>query len=452
MVLSMVELLERVYETNDCSSDPLYEWHMTLSESDCDDFLYLHNLTCNVFGFGECSIDFGECLSTEYWTDVELVGLGNSVNFAWCKESDATCEDGMHNGNEHGVDCGGSCEKLCPSDPNDSNLWMKVSWSWYWPSDCSGSSALTDVRYVSSESCAEFVAKHRLASKDGQNAEMFVWDGRNVENFEFALDKCLTSSYVFETHDLSDANGMYFVCQDNVQVPLRQELLTDPTCDDGIMNGNEEGLDCGGDCEECPGYADLYHRRMQLTKWIFSTSDCSSEPIGVHYLYDASCSSLLETVKSDCEWDSRFSQCNFVYEECISSDYLFGNYAIWECRNETEPLTFVGGICSDFVNGEQCDGVYLPSGECSCEETNNIDNEESKDTNKEESEDTENEESEDTENEKRQNTDNWWIYLIIAVGVLMVVALLLYFGIKKRKDIMVAELVTEGGEGEGTKI
>jgi len=25
----------------------------------------------------------------------------------------------------------------------------------------------------------------------------------------------------------------------------------DPTCTDGIQNGNETGIDCGGDCEEC---------------------------------------------------------------------------------------------------------------------------------------------------------------------------------------------------------
>ena len=24
-----------------------------------------------------------------------------------------------------------------------------------------------------------------------------------------------------------------------------------PTCEDGIMNGDEEGVDCGGSCEQC---------------------------------------------------------------------------------------------------------------------------------------------------------------------------------------------------------
>ena len=28
--------------------------------------------------------------------------------------------------------------------------------------------------------------------------------------------------------------------------------LADPTCDDGLKNQDEEGVDCGGVCEACP--------------------------------------------------------------------------------------------------------------------------------------------------------------------------------------------------------
>lgn len=38
----------------------------------------------------------------------------------------------------------------------------------------------------------------------------------------------------------------------NFLPPLEQECLYEPRCDDGIQNGNETGVDCGGSCEPCP--------------------------------------------------------------------------------------------------------------------------------------------------------------------------------------------------------
>ena len=39
-------------------------------------------------------------------------------------------------------------------------------------------------------------------------------------------------------------------CSDDDEATL-QDPITMATCDDGIMNGDETGVDCGGSCEPC---------------------------------------------------------------------------------------------------------------------------------------------------------------------------------------------------------
>lgn len=43
----------------------------------------------------------------------------------------------------------------------------------------------------------------------------------------------------------------------NNEIVIELRIEADPTCDDGIQNGNETGIDCGGSCGECLGLPDL---------------------------------------------------------------------------------------------------------------------------------------------------------------------------------------------------
>ncbi|KAA3635006.1 MAG: hypothetical protein DWQ02_10495 [Bacteroidetes bacterium] len=55
-----------------------------------------------------------------------------------------------------------------------------------------------------------------------------------------------------------------------------------PTCDDGIMNGDETGVDCGGICDPCP-------EGVQMTQWQSSGSNVApllaGDPFNVDSIY-----------------------------------------------------------------------------------------------------------------------------------------------------------------------
>ena len=40
-----------------------------------------------------------------------------------------------------------------------------------------------------------------------------------------------------------------------------------PTCDDGIKNGDETGIDCGGSCEPCTGLIEVNGMITSNTTW-----------------------------------------------------------------------------------------------------------------------------------------------------------------------------------------
>ena len=103
-----------------------------------------------------------------------------------------TCDDGVQNSDETGIDCGGSCG-ACPPSCDDGIQNGDESWI-----DCGGSC----------DACPPS-----------------CWDG--IQNGD-------------ETG--VDCGGSCDVCP--------------PSCDDGIQNGEETGIDCGGSCDVCPPSCD----------------------------------------------------------------------------------------------------------------------------------------------------------------------------------------------------
>ncbi|MEM9073738.1 MAG: hypothetical protein AAGE52_34930 [Myxococcota bacterium] len=119
-----------------------------------------------------------------------------------------TCEDGVQNGDETGIDCGGSCV-ACPTCTdglqNGSELGI----------DCGGGC----------EPCA--------TCEDGlrNGGELGVDCGGECE-------PCPSCTDGFR-------NG------DELDVDCGGSCAACPTCDDEIQNGDELGVDCGGDCAPC---------------------------------------------------------------------------------------------------------------------------------------------------------------------------------------------------------
>nr|MBX2871243.1 zinc metalloprotease [Saprospiraceae bacterium] len=211
-----------------------------------------------------------------------------------------TCDDGIKNGDEEGVDCGGpdcsSCngcfDQLDFSDfDEDFGIWIDGG------SDCRRSS--TDAAFAvggvgacvrlrdNSSSSVMTSATQNLAnfgrvrinfsylavSMDNANEDFWLqistdggttfttveeWNlGDEFEN-DIRYNESLEVNWTFTANtqfrfrcDASD-NGDY-VYIDNVRITACDGNPVEPTCTDGIQNGQETGVDCGGpDCPDCP--------------------------------------------------------------------------------------------------------------------------------------------------------------------------------------------------------
>ena len=115
-----------------------------------------------------------------------------------------TCTDGIKNGNETGIDCGGSCPNACAL-----------------PQDC-GNSIVN-----SGEVC------------DSTNLNNATCSSVNL-NFTGGTLSCSPSCTSYNTSLCTGRGGCIGSACDN--------LVVNPTCTDGIKNGNETGIDCGGSC------------------------------------------------------------------------------------------------------------------------------------------------------------------------------------------------------------
>ncbi|MEE2896345.1 MAG: di-heme oxidoredictase family protein [Planctomycetota bacterium] len=148
-----------------------------------------------------------------------------------------TCDDGIRNGDEEGVDCGGSdcvdCQSVCNGTPRPA--------------------ADVVVENVSTQGASDGRVEFRFDDAPGRSL------------IEFSLDGGLSYPHVVE-----DDDGIHVVsgvgpgsyeawarwAGGDCPNPLASLEIHDgppaPTCDDGIRNQGEFGVDCGGPCKACP--------------------------------------------------------------------------------------------------------------------------------------------------------------------------------------------------------
>jgi len=151
-----------------------------------------------------------------------------------------TCTDGIQNGDEQGVDCGGtncsiSCEEVCNGTPNPN--------------------AQVTVKNESLENEKDGEFKFTFDDVSGRSALEFSLDSGNTYAYTtednkgmFVIDKLAPSSYtIFVRWSNND-------CPINLGEFKILEGGPAPTCSDGILNQGEERVDCGGpNCEPCTG-------------------------------------------------------------------------------------------------------------------------------------------------------------------------------------------------------
>ncbi|MTB51609.1 cohesin domain-containing protein [Lewinella sp. W8] len=196
-----------------------------------------------------------------------------------------TCNDGIQNGNETGVDCGGDCAPCMMTDCGTGTTDVEV---------CLGSvcgavgtevclpvfvgnfNSLGGLQFTlnyngSNLEYTRTVANAALASgttagnpSDGEVG--LVWNDINLTGVTFPADEiafeiCFTVEVETATpitFENTDGNPRAFD-EEGTRVPasgnpgsINQNCGNEPTCNDGIQNGNETGVDCGGDCAPCP--------------------------------------------------------------------------------------------------------------------------------------------------------------------------------------------------------
>lgn len=188
-----------------------------------------------------------------------------------------TCNDGIQNGDETGVDCGGSSCQPCSCNGTDvsvsitlDNYPEETSWT---ITNSGGSVVASGGTYGSQpdgstvnisnclpDGCYTFTINDAY----GDGICCSYGSGSYTVSDEFGVTHASGGS--FGTSESTDfcvgGGGPAPTCSDGIQngdetgVDCGGSCTPCATCNDGIQNGNETGVDCGGSCAPCPTCSD----------------------------------------------------------------------------------------------------------------------------------------------------------------------------------------------------
>jgi hypothetical protein len=245
---------------------------------DCDPCSVPPTCTDGVQNGNETGVDCGgpDCPACESCNDgIQNNGeTGVDCGGQNCPEC-ATCDDGVQNGNETGVDCGGPDCAACPTGCNDTEAVLTLILDNYpgettWTLTDAGGAILysggpyntpgstVNETFCLVEGCYDFTINDTYG--DGICCSY----GQGSYDISIA-GQSLVSGGQFnstETINFCAGSGPTPTCNDGIQNgdetgidcggPDCDPCSVPPTCTDGIQNGNETGVDCGGsDCDPC---------------------------------------------------------------------------------------------------------------------------------------------------------------------------------------------------------
>ena len=224
--------------------------------------------------------------------------LLNTINNATCTSpcgGGPTCFDGVQNGEETGVDCGGPDCPACPEPCNDNEVTVTINLDNYpgettWdikngggtviasggPYSGAGSTVVSDECLV--DGCYDFTIYDSYG--DGiccgyGNGSYEVTNGATVlaSGGEFAFS---------ETTNFCLGGGGIPGCTDPSAHNYDPSATVDDgsceTCTDGVQNGDETGVDCGGVlCPSCPTGGEILGSYFETgwDGWADGGSDCA---------------------------------------------------------------------------------------------------------------------------------------------------------------------------------
>lgn len=205
--------------------------------------------------------------------------LLNTINNATCTSpcgggGGPTCNDGIQNGDETGVDCGGSTCPPCSSGCTDNPVTVSITLDNYpeetsWNiTDASGSVVASGGTYGS--------------QPDGStvNIDVCLVDGcYDFTIFDSYGDGICcgygNGSYTVTSNGNVLASGGAFNNSETTNFCFGN---SGPTCDDGIQNGDETGVDCGGSvCPPCATGGEILGSYFETgwDGWADGGSDCA---------------------------------------------------------------------------------------------------------------------------------------------------------------------------------
>ena len=252
-----------------------------------------------------------------------------------------TCDDGIQNGDETGVDCGGPDCAVCPCDDNAAQLVLNLDnypeeTSWV-ITDAGGSTVASGGTYGSEPDGSTLIINFCLP------------DGCYDFTINDSYGDGICCGYGNGSYSLNDvdgnvlASGGDFGSSETTNFCL-QTGNPDPTCDDGVQNGNETGIDCGGpDCPACPATCDDGVQNGDETGVDCGGPDCPACP--------ATCDDGIQNGDEtgvDCGGpDCPACPTSCSYEVINSNDFEDG-FGIWndggsDCRRSSRDASYANG-------------------------------------------------------------------------------------------------------------
>lgn len=284
-----------------------------------------------------------------------------------------SCEDGVQNGDETGIDCGGSCDP-CPEFICSAPTQLFADY-------ITGTQA--QINWSSVADASLYEAQYKLRSSS-------TWISVNTTNTRLTLASLIAGQLYewrvrsFCTSFSEWTNSCTFVAGNPTSSSCLQ-TGTQPTCTDNIQNQGETGVDCGGPCTACPEfscdtptqiYADNILGDQARLNWTAVTGAVSYQ-VGIKLqsasLWSTRTASTNSLTVSNFaagqvyEWRVR-TYCGSTYSEwSVSCTFVGGNTSSSSCLQTGIQPTCTDNIQNQGETGVDCGGPCSPCPESSCE-------------------------------------------------------------------------------------
>ncbi|MEN0045864.1 MAG: T9SS type A sorting domain-containing protein [Bacteroidota bacterium] len=283
-----------------------------------------------------------------------------------------TCDDGIQNGDEEGVDCGGSNCPPCMVETCDAPTGL-------FETNNTGSSVTLNWAAVSSANSYMVQGRQagtsawRLNQSSNTNSTTISNNIVNGLTYEWRVrancDGEDSPYSEIETFTAGDNTGNP-TCDDGIQNGDEEGVdcggsncppcMTDPTCDDGIQNGDEEGIDCGGsNCPPCmtdPTCDDGIQNGLE-TGVDCGGPDCPACPTTCETPSNLRTTNIRNT-RATLEWDGVDGALSYTFEIRAVGEPNWVERTVTRTFQRVQPL--LSGTLYEWRIRANCDGENSP--------------------------------------------------------------------------------------------